>query len=305
MSHNNGGVTGLSKLMADIKKAAEIAGAPCQDDLVWDILNAYETYFLEEGVCFRITTKPTPELNVRYITLRSNDPYAVALEHGFLTRTDHPVHESIDELRRLWPDAGYLIDIGVTHGFEKIWAYFVDPLTIEEACALENMPPSFKNHMDLYKKYELNWVSVIGVDYLSNTMNPYFVSGTFPIDTEIAAQLTEDMGFPRPSEEDNVFNGSSFVMYPTFSWESDVVERVSFGHAGPQDQVPTHWNPLFNKFAKEVSLSSEHRTFTFNTCYGRNMPNYYKLEADYYGNIFAKTGVLVENAIKTAQAARQ
>ncbi|MBI5958385.1 MAG: hypothetical protein HY866_06615, partial [Chloroflexi bacterium] len=219
--------------MADIKAAAEIAGAPCQDDVVWAILNAYETYFSEDAVAFRITTKATPELNVRYQTLRPHDPYAIALEHGFLKRVNHPAHDVVTELRAKRPDAGFLIDIGVTHGFEKIWGFFATPLSIEEVCALKSTPQSLRSHLDLFKHYGLNWVSVVGVDYLSHTTNPYFMKGSFPNSPEIAAQMVVDMGFELPSAEDNNFNSGAFVLYPTFTWDSSSVERVSFACVGP------------------------------------------------------------------------
>ncbi len=301
MTTHEGGNNSLTELVSDIRLAAEIAGAPFQDEIVWAILKAYEPWFTNYAVAFRITTKVIPELNVRYQTLTPHDPYAIALEHGLLTRTDHPIHDAIWELRALRPNAGYLIDIGVTHGFEKIWGYFAEPFTIEEICALDTMPQSLKDHLPLFKRYGLNWVSAVGVDYVANTTNPYFMRGSFPNDAEIAAQFVQDCGFERPSPEENEHNGQGFVIYPTFAWNSDAVERLSYACGGPQEQVPTHWHPLMKKFAEQVPLRGPVRGFTWNTCYGRGIPNYYKLEGDYRGNVFQYIAPLIDGVLEKMQ----
>jgi len=301
MTTNEGGNPVLTELASDIKLAAEIAGAPFQDEIVWALLKAYEPWFTNYAVAFRITTKPTPELNVRYQTLNPHDPYAIALENGFLTRTDHPVHDVVWELQALRPDAGYLIDIGVTHGFEKIWGYFPEPFSIEEICALDSMPQSLKDDLPLFKHYGLNWVSAVGVDYLGNSTNPYFVKGAFPNDADIAARFVVDAGFARPSDEENQHNGSAFVVYPTYTWDSGEIERLSYACVGSQAQVPTHWHPLIKKFAEQVPLRGPVRGFTWNTCYGRGIPNYYKLEGDYRGNVVQYIAPLIEGVGKKMQ----
>jgi len=254
-------------------------------------------------VGFRITTKEKQELNVRYQTLRPYDPYTVAIRHGFLTRNGHPVHRVIPELQALRPDAGYPIDIGVTHGLEKIWGYFVDPFTIEQVCAMSFMPPSVRNRLDLFKRYGLNWVSIISADYIGYSVNLYFIAGTFPNSAEIAGQLISECGFEVPSQDELAMNEKCFVMYFTFTWDSDEVERLSYALAGPQEAVPVHWHPLIKRFTDQVPVRANSRMFTFNPCYARGLPNYYKLEVDYFGNIFPTVSPLIEGAVKAAQAA--
>jgi len=293
----------LETLMADIKRAAALMNIPCADEIVWDILLAYEEFFTEQAVAFRITTKEQQELNVRYQTLRPHDPYEIALQHGFLRRNGHPVHKVMPALQKMRPEAGWLIDIGVTHGLEKIWGYFVKPFSIEEVCAMPFMPPSLRNRLDLFKQYSLNWVSVIGVDYIGHSVNIYFLLGSFPNSPEIAARTIADFGFEVPSQEELEINGNGFVLYPTFTWDSDEVERLSYAGAGPLEKVPVHWHPLIKRFAEEAPLRSNPRMFTFNPCYVRGKPKYYKLEADYHGNIFAMVGPVIDGAVKAAQAA--
>lgn len=293
----------LEQLMADTQKAAALVDVPFKEDIVWKLLNTYETGFMEDAVSFRITTKEQQELNLRYQTLRPNDPYTVAVKNGFLTPNGHPAYDVMDELQRKRPDAGYFIDIGVTHGLEKIWGYFVRPFSMDEVCDLASMPQSLKSRRTLFKELGLNWISAIGVDYIGRTMNLYFLQGLFPNSPDIAAHTISILGFDVPDRDELEFNGTAFVLYPTFTWESDHVERLSYAQGGPQDNIPAHWSSLINQFAGAVPLYSTPRLFTFNTCYGRQIPSYYKLEADYEGRIFTHTiQHLIEGGLKRIDA---
>jgi hypothetical protein len=288
----------LHALMGDIKKAASLTGIECQDDVVWRILTTFEQQFTHEPVAFRITSKSKLELNVRYQSLQPQDPYGVAVRNGLLQKTDHPVHQVMDELQEKHPEAGYFIDLGVTHGFEKVWGYFAHPLTIEEVCALDSMPISIKKRYGLFKQYGLNWVSCIGADYPSYTCNIYFLKGSYPCTPEISANIITDLGFPIPVENELAFNSEAFVFYPTFSWDSDEVLRLSFAGAGPQEAVPTNWHPLITTFAEGVPLRGPARMFTFNICYGQGIPNYYKIEADYHGDVFTVIKPLIDGVMQ-------
>lgn len=291
----------LNELMSDIQTTADQLGVPVADRL-WDVLRVYQQPFLEDPVGLRITTKDD-ELNVRYQTLAPQDPYARALEHGFLTRNGHPVHEVMVELQDKLPHAGYSVDLGVTHGLEKIWGFFRDPLTIEHTIALGSMPPSVGKHLDLFKQYELDWVCVIGVDYTGHTANLYFIKDAFPNSPAIARQFVVDAGFPPPPDVDNDLNGNAFTMYLTFSWDSDQIERISYALAGPAQAIPAHWPQKVHTFAAQVPIRAEERIFTYNTCYGRGVPDYYKVEADYRNSIGSNIGPIVEGNVAARNAA--
>ena len=295
-------LTTLEDLMADVQKAADIIEVPVAD-VTWDIMRAYETGFTEDTVGFRITSKKEQELNVRYQSLTPQDPYAVAVEHGFLTPTDHPVYDLIPQVRGIRPEAGYFIDIGVTHGFEKIWGFFTNPITIEELCALDAIPASVPAHMDYFKKYGLNWLGIVNANYVARTTNLYWMGGSYDISPEIAAQIVVDAGLPRPSDADNEFNARAMVLYMTFSWDSDRVERLCYCHEGPVDQVPKDWPPLIQKFAAEVPLRASERRCTFCTTYGHGHPDYVKFEGDYHSTIKVVLGPVFEGSNQARAAA--
>ena len=292
----------LEDLMADVQRAADIIEVPVAD-ITWDIMRAYEKGFTEDTVGLRITTKKRRELNVRYQSLAPQDPYSVAVEHGFLTPTDHPVYAICPELIRMRPEAGYFIDLGVTHGFEKIWGFFTNPLTIEEVCAMETIPASVPAQMDLFKQYGLNWCGIIAINYRARSMNLYWMDGSFDTSPEIAGQLVVDSGFPRPSDFDNAFNSKGLGMYMTFTWDSDRIERISFCQGGPAEAVPAHWPPLVHKYAAEVPLRASERGFALCTAYGHGHDDYVKIEGDYHGTIPTILGPVIGGSIEARKAA--
>ena len=294
----------LEDLMADVQKAADIIEVPVVDT-VWDIMRVYEKNFLEDAVGFRITTQSKRELHVRYQTLKPyQNPYAIAVEHGFLKPTDHPIYALIPEMMSQRPEAGYFIDLGVTHGFEKIWGFFPNPFTLEEILAIKALPASVANYVDVFKKHGLTLFGAVAVNYPAQTVNLYWTGGSFDVNPEIAAQIVVDAGYPKPSDFDNEFNAKAVGSYMTFSWDSDRVERVSFCQGGPVELVPAHWPQQIHEFAAKVPLRSAERLCTFCTAYGHSHPDYVKFEGDYYGTIAQIIGPLLEANIK-ARAALQ
>src|SRR5512140_2307957 len=91
--------TTLSQLSGDIAKAAEIVGAPCNEEVVQHILGVYEEFFCTASVALRTTTKPAPDLSVRYLDPRPHDPYAMAREAGLIKLEGHPVEDLLFEVQ--------------------------------------------------------------------------------------------------------------------------------------------------------------------------------------------------------------
>lgn len=288
--------------MSDVQQTATLVGVPVAD-VNWDIMRVYEQNFLNNPVGLRITTKDEPELNVRYQTLTPQNTYGIAVEHGFIEEEDHPVYAVMRDLYQRYPEAGYFIDLGMSHGLEKMWGYFETPLSIETVAEMESLPDSIRKNLDVLKKYEMKWVSVIGVNYVEKSANIYFVRNSFPNSPELSRQFLLDIDYAAPPKVDNAFNGDAFVLYLTFSWDSDKIERVSYARAGTQEDIPQHWDSQIHEFAAQVPLRGDERTFTFNTCYGQGIPSYYKIEADYRNSIETTVGPLIEGAVKARENA--
>ena len=278
----------LKELYDDVIKAAEAAGVTCNAEAVWNLLTTYEEFFSNSAVSLRTTTKPSDkrELSVRYIELeKQHDPYAIALEKGYIVLQGHPVEKVIPELQSRYPMLGYGVDVGAEHGFEKIWPFFQVEVPLEEIYTLSSLPPSIKNYAAHFRKYRFTKVGLLAVDFWNKSVNLYFYSSnreTFV--PERLAEMLKDLGFGIPPAEELEQSTRALAVYYTFSWESEFVERVCFVMAVPEELVPKHLHPLFEQYVNNVPIRSQRRIFFYNTTYAMN-GDYLKIEADYRGTM--------------------
>jgi hypothetical protein len=278
----------LEELHNDIVKAAEVAGVPCDTEAVWKLLTTYEEFFASSAVSFRTTTKPSEqrELSVRYLELdKSHDPFAIALEKGFIIPEGHPIEKVIPELQSRYPVRGYGVDIGSENGFEKIWPFFKVEVPLEEIYTLSSLPPSIRNYAAHFRKFGFNKVGLLAVDFWNKTINVYFYANNQkPFVPEQIAEILKELGFGVPSAEELEHSSHALSIYYTFSWTSDFVERVCFVMAAPEELVPKHLHPMFAQYVDNVPIRSQRRIFFYNTTYA-TQGDYLKIEADYRGTM--------------------
>jgi aromatic prenyltransferase len=278
----------LEQLYSDVIKAAEAAGVTCNTEAIWKLLTTYEEFFSGSAVSLRTTTKPSDqrELSVRYIELeKPHDPYATALEKGFIVPQGHPIERVIPELQAHFPVMGYGVDVGAEHGFEKIWPFFQAEVPLEEIYALPSLPPSIKNYAAHFRKFGFQKVGLLAVDFWNKTVNLYFYTNnreTFV--PERLGEMLKELGFGVPPVEELEHSCRALSVYYTFSWESEFVERVCFVMAVPEELVPKHLHPLFEQYVKNVPIRSSRRIFFYNTTYAAK-GDYLKIEADYRGTM--------------------
>jgi 6-linalyl-2-O,3-dimethylflaviolin/7-geranyloxy-5-hydroxy-2-methoxy-3-methylnaphthalene-1,4-dione synthase len=289
----------IASLFRDIQHTARVAEVPCQADKVRPILEAYQDYFTCAAVALRTTNKPPGqrELSVRYIDIEQpHDPYAIALEHGFLTETGHPIDRFFRDVDAHYPILGYGIDLGVGHGFEKVWPLFSAALPIEDAYALPSMPASVQRYDDYFKTYDLRLFSLFAIDYWHKTMNIYFPvkkPGAYPPDR--VAEMIADLGCQVPDDEELALNAQTGIIYLTFSWDSDRCERLSFGvpHV-PKAQFPTHLDPVFARLFDDTPVRADEARGAFMTAYAPDNRDYLKIEIDYTGTMFNALGAAIQ-----------
>ena len=278
----------LDDLYTDIVRTAGLVGVTCNKAAAWPVLEAYEEFFTGSAVAFRATSKPQPasDLSVRYLDMeKPHDPYAIAVDHGLYTPQGHPVEAVLPELREHFPMLGYGIDMGVKHGFEKIWPFFVTAISMEQAYTLPSFPASVKAHAEYFARYDLKWFSLMALDYWKKTLNIYFMvnkPGLFPPDK--VEGMIWDLGFRVPSAQELEYNSRVVGVYYTFSWDSPLVERMSFGMAAAADQVPLSLTPVYEPIVTQAPFQTDERKFVYATCYTRHY-DYYKIEMDYTGTI--------------------
>jgi hypothetical protein len=224
-------------------------------------------------------------LNVRYIEMgEPHDPYPTALSNGFVTKKDHPIDGLFSEVQSKYPLIGYGVDMGAKYGFEKIWVVFRGMQPMKDVYTMSFLPEAVKEHADYFAHYNLDRTLLFALDYRSKTMNVYFLAESpeqFPVDT--IAQMVNDLGFCVPSEELLGYCTKAIPIYYTFTWDSSRVERLCFGILAPTPgDVPTHLDPIIERYTAHAPVLTEERTFIFGITFARK-GDYIKIENDYNG----------------------
>lgn len=278
------------QLFEDFKTAAQIVDAPFDETIVSQLFNTYQQFFVSEptetSVMMRIDTQATNRIALRYTDFSvPHDPFSMALENGLIGRTGHPMEELIPQIQEKVEMMGYGIDFSSDKGFEKIWPYF-KPITIDDLHDLPTVPQASRDLIDYYRKYDLRWVNILGVDYRAKTMNVYFFQkapGRYSPE-EVAAMFA-DLGMEQPSDEELQICSNALVSYYTFDWDSPGVQRLCFCIPLPQQELVPPVSPLINKFITEIPVVSDTTGYMFCATYGKNTAPYFKMEVDYSGKI--------------------
>ncbi len=168
----------IERICEDLEKGANMVGVEFNTTEVQNVLHAFRDYFLGSPLSFRTTTKDqlSRDLSLRYVELfKGHDPITIASSNNLLQTNGHAMHGLIPGIQSTGHNLGYGNDLNVSKGLSKIWSFFTSPITTEEAVNINSLPPGVKKHKDYFLKHDLNIVSVFGADYLSNTMNIYFM----------------------------------------------------------------------------------------------------------------------------------
>ncbi|MFD9393218.1 aromatic prenyltransferase [Streptomyces sp. NPDC060000] len=236
--------TEIEDVYSAIEESSRLAGAPCARDKVVPILTAYGDALTDAGIVLSVSTGEHPPHELDYtitVPAQGPDPYAVAVEHGFVERTDHPSAGLLSDIRRHVPVSEHFIDGGVVTGFSKIYAHFpFDPLGVPRLAALPSMPGAVAQNADLFARHHLSEVAMIGIDYRRRTVNLYFAQLPDAFrETRNILSLQNEIGLPEPEGKLLEFARKSFRVYVTLGWDSPRIERICYAPAPVRGFDPT------------------------------------------------------------------
>ena len=259
------GDTGAEKLYSAVEESARLVGATFARDDVRPILAAYEGTFDGGGIIFsaQIGGNGLGELEYTVQVSGIDDPYAHALAHGFLEKTDHPVGTLLSEVKERIRVDEYFIDCGVTGGFKKVYANFPRGLrSVSEIARIPSAPPALTGNADLFARYGLDEAALIGIDYRRKTMNVYFQlpperAGHLRRTTILS--MLRDIGLPQPDERMLRFACTAYRIYATFSWDSPTIQRISFAPLPCRgldlSALPARLEPQIERFMRNAPLT--------------------------------------------------
>ncbi|MBI5960652.1 MAG: hypothetical protein HY866_18075 [Chloroflexi bacterium] len=278
----------------DLLTAAKIVDAPVDSEGLTQNLSVFARFFSptaeDTAVAYRITTHKK-DVSMRYINFAvRHNPYEMAAANGLIERDGHPIEDLIDQLEPQIDLFGYGSDIAVSHGFEKVWPFFAMK-PIQDIAKLPALPDAVRQHRDYFAKHKMEQVSVMAIDYYHKSLNLYFLmrgpDGTFkPGGTYTREQWVEmftDLGFAHPTDAELDIFMQAFVVYPTFSWDSQEIERLCVCMPGGKvEHIPYGLHPITERFVKEAPVQAPPTAYTYCPTYGRDV-KYLKMEVDYSG----------------------
>jgi len=241
-----------------IEGAAGLLDVPCSRDKVLPVLAAFGDDISDESVVVLAMAggeRHRGEIDYNFtVPTAEGDPYRIAVSNGFAEKTDHPVATLASDIAERCAVSFFGVECGVVGGFKKTYVFFpLDQLgSLSTLAAIPSMPRSLAEHARTFARYGLdNRVSIVGIDYISKTMNVYFMAA--PVEEKTALSLLSDIGMPEPNAPLLEFIQKSFSIYPTFSWDSSEIARICFSVVSPdQAAYPTTLHPEIALFAKNA-----------------------------------------------------
>lgn len=248
----------LEALYAAIEESARLVGGSCSRDDVWPVLTAYEGGFAAGGVVFSTQTgeRYAGELDYAFtLPAGIDDPYAHAVAHGFVAATDHPVGALLPDIRARCAVTEYFADCSVVGGFRKLYAHFPRDLqSVSTLAGIPSMPPSVAGNADLFARYGLDDVAMVGINYKHRTVSLYFqFTPEGRLEPEAIGSLLREVGLPAPEPAMLEFAHRSFRANLTLGWDWPNVVRATFapppGTGRSLSEVPAPTAPHFERFA--------------------------------------------------------
>nr|WP_079073831.1 aromatic prenyltransferase [Streptomyces sp. Root1310] len=259
------GKANIQRLYSAVEEAAGLLDIACSRDRMWPTLTAFEDVFADGAIVFNMVTSGGRIGDLSFdFTLppSAGDPYELALSHGLVDETDHPIRALFSDIQARCPLQAYGVDYGITSGFHKTYAFFPlgDPQSLAQLADIPSMPSDLSEHVTSFAAYGLaDKVSAIAIDYARRTWNVYFngLSADHVQRTAVLSMLSE-FGLPEPSAQLLEFIETSSALYPTFGWDSSKIERISFStRTTDPAALPARTEPKLEQFARNAPYAYE------------------------------------------------
>lgn len=282
--------TDLGALMADLAAMSKVAEVPFDAAATKSVIDAYADFFQSAPVAMRTTSKPKErrDLSVRYLDMQRNhepDPLSTALQKGFVKDDGHPIYAFYEEAKERCGAFGFGVDLNVRSGFSKIWmAPDVSRATLDAVAALPHLPEGARRARDHFARHGLDTFGLFGFDFVHRTTNLYFMI-KHPTAPRDYGKLLAEVGIVPDRPEPLAACAPAHVLYYSFSWESELVQRVCFAVVcGNRSQVPTHLDPLVNRCVADDAFMRGGQKCIYSVVLAPH-GHYFKIDNDYSGTM--------------------
>jgi len=226
------GYVSLDTFWADLAVIAEKCGGHLQEDKLRPVLECYREIVERDSVYTKTTDRDMvpKELFVRAgHTEKWYDLAAMAKACGLMDVYDNRVYKAYTAICAAIPVMGSMVDISAQGDIQKFYAFLThktQPLGKLRRCP--DLPASLLKNAPLLESWGLKRFGIFGVDLRKQSLNFYYYTSQTKFDQACAKAMLTTLGFPLPSEEILEEIGGSIMIYFTFSYASDRIERICF-----------------------------------------------------------------------------
>ncbi|MEU0523197.1 aromatic prenyltransferase [Streptomyces niveus] len=277
----------LADLCSAIEESARVLEVPFSHDKVRSVLTAYEDALPDAPIAFRMGTgrRCSSDVDWRFSVPEGDvDPYTLALAHGLVEPTDHPVFSLFLEVAERCQVSFYGVDFGAVGGFKKMYMAF-PPDDMEPLSALldlPSMPPSVAQNHDFFVRHGMDGkqMPMFGIDYRHRTVNLYFAG--FPTETDRVRSIFRDLQLPEPSDQLLKLSKRAIAAYTTLSWDSPKIERFAFSVvANDPSDLPVPMDPEIEKFLAGMPRGADDDKFLYYVAVSSTGEEIYKFQSYY------------------------
>lgn len=260
--------------------------APCSQQMIEQILAAFDEYLDDSYVWLRCTSKPADIVNFRLAFHgRWIDTVSIAARAGWIS-----IDDPLPKIAASWSlrdNAEQWCDFDPSRGLAKTWIYFHRLQPIQEILHTPGLPAPVTARLPDLQAAGLDRVNFAAVDYSNKSMNVYFLlpGGLTP---ERAARYVGLAGSKAPSDIDvQIMND---LMQPVHTFgvtiipETGHIPRVAFYAAVKDAQGFSPLNERMRKFFAEAPSHDPQKLHIVSWSYGAgDSKTYHKGEASYAG----------------------
>ncbi len=278
----------LATLRKDLIAIAKFTGVAYCENTLNRVLSTFEHGFLNHSIQIRSTNKPLGkrDLCFRFLDLESREhPLDHAFRQGELKPNGHKIFDWLPTLAEYLPALGFGVDFEATRGLIKIWQFIDGAYEPEALRTLPSMPRGYEASLPLLRELGLDSVTIVGADYVHNSINLYFRPSQASHSTgALVSAACERLGFAPPSATAQAHASKTGCIAVTYGWDSPSIERICFYVAGfGREDVPDY-DPLLRNYARHVPALVDDPRFIIGWSHGPH-GSYLKIEDDYTGDV--------------------
>lgn len=186
------------RFLEDLRKGSEDMGAPYDEKVVKEVINAYGELMYDAAIQVRGSSQAGVPLLFRVLMTTPADTIDIALRHGWL-HPDDPMVLLATSARAHFNSPIEQPEFTASKGCDAMFMYLGDPRPLADVLAVPAMPGPIKAHGDRFRAMGLDQVVIVHLNYTEHLVSFFFLAQG-PLSKKALDDLVALSGAPPPSE---------------------------------------------------------------------------------------------------------